>query len=173
MVRVMSLEVATRRAAARPFNSPLECGLRLLFVLDAANATPCDLQRLIAYDYLMVHSGDVEGPVSLHPAVPFRGGEMLVKRDLLKAGLDQMFSKELLDKRFDANGISYCGTPLTSAFINLMANTYSQALRWRAHWVVGHFSALSDHELSAFMDENLGRWGAEFDRFTALNDLEL
>lgn len=161
------------RPAPRPFNSPLECGLRMLFVLDAADARPCDLQRLIAYDYLLVHSGDVEGPVSLHPAVPFRGGEMLVKRDVLKAGLDQMFSKELLDKRFDTNGISYCSTPLTTAFIDLMANDYSRELRARAQWVVVRFSALSDDELSTFMDENLGRWGAEFDRFTALNDLEL
>lgn len=169
----MNPQVAKRRAPARPFNSPLECGLRMLFVLDASRDIPCDLQRLIAYDYLMVHSGDVEGPVSLHPAVPFRGGEMLVKRDVLKAGLDQMFSKELLDKRFDAGGISYCGTELTAAFIELMANSYSQALRWRARWVVERFSPLSDHELTSFMDENLGRWGAEFDRFTALNDLEL
>lgn len=169
----MSPHVAVRPAPPRPFNSPLECGLRMLFVLDAADARPCDLQRLIAYDYLLVHSGDVEGPVSLHPAVPFRGGEMLVKRDVLKAGLDQMFSKELLDKRFDTNGISYCGTPLTTAFIDLMANDYSRELRARAQWVVERFSALSDHELSTFMDENLGRWGAEFDRFTALNDLEL
>ncbi|WP_343699033.1 ABC-three component system middle component 2 [Caulobacter sp.] len=169
----MSPQATRPPPIARPFNSPLECGLRMLFVLAASKATPCDLQRLIVYDYLMVHSGDVEGPVSLHPAVPFRGGEMLVKRDVLKAGLDQMFSKELLEKRFDAGGISYCGTALTTAFVGLMANPYSEALRWRARWVVERFSPLSDHELTTFMDENLGRWGAEFDRYTALNDLEL
>jgi len=166
--------VPVRQSAPRPFNSPLECGLRLLFVLDAAGGRPCDLQRLIAYDYLLVHSGDVDdGPVSLHPAVPHRGGEMLVKRDLLAAGLEKMFSKELLEKRLDQEGISYCGTELTSAFISLLSSAYADDLKARARWVVHRFGAIPDRELSNFMEQNIGRWGAEFDRLTALNDLEL
>lgn len=158
----------------RLFNTPLECGLRLLFVLNAANGRPCDLQRLIAYDYLLVHSGDVdEGPESLHPAVPFRGGEMLVKRDLLRAGLDQMFSRELLHKTLDSNGVTYFQTTLTEAFIALLSNEYAQALHWRARWVIERFGDLDDAALAAFMDRNIGRWGAEFDRLSALNQLEL
>lgn len=52
----------------RHFNTPIESGLRLLFVLDEAKGEVFDLQRLVSYDYLLVHSGDVEGgPVSLHP----------------------------------------------------------------------------------------------------------
>ena len=90
----------------RPFNTPFESGLRLLFVLDQARGRSFDLQRLVSYDYLLVHSGDVEdGPVSLHPAVPFRGSELLVKRDLVRAGLDAMFARELLEKKFESTGI--------------------------------------------------------------------
>ena len=49
----------------RLFNTPLECGLRLLFLLNACYPKRGDLQRLISYDYLMVHSGDVgDGPAS-------------------------------------------------------------------------------------------------------------
>jgi len=69
-------------------------------VLDQARGRSFDLQRLVSYDYLLVHSGDVEdGPVSLHPAVPFRGSELLVKRDLVRAGLDAMFARELPSMR--------------------------------------------------------------------------
>lgn len=160
--------------SARPFNSPLEYGLRLLFLLNASGEVACDLQRLIAYDYLLVHSGDVaEGPASLHPAVPFRGGEMLVKRELLAAGLHHMFSKELVEKRFDAVGLGYRANALTRAFVGLLKSTYADDLRWRAGWVVQRFGNLSAKDLSAYMDDNVGRWGAEFDRLSALNDLEL
>ena len=31
----------------------------------------------------------------------------------------------------------------------------------------------NDADLTAFMTDNIGRWGAEFERLTALNDLEL
>ena len=50
------------------FNTPLECGLRCAALLLAAYPAPCDLQRLVQYEYLLVHSGDVpQGPPSLHP----------------------------------------------------------------------------------------------------------
>jgi len=63
----------------RLFNTPLECGFRMLFLLHAAGPKARDLQRLISCDYLLVHSGDASGgPTSLHPAVPFRGSEWLV-----------------------------------------------------------------------------------------------
>lgn len=158
----------------RPINSPLEYGLRLLFVLDAADGTACDLQRLIAYDYLLVHSGDVEeGPASLHPPVPFRGGELLVKRDVLAAGLDQMVSKELLNRTFDSEGVGYSANNLTRAFVDLLKNDYAADLKWRADWVLKRFGSLPTEALSAYMDDNVGRWGAEFERLSALNDLEL
>ena len=87
--------VETHTTSGRPFNTPLECGLRMLFVLNAAGERRSDLQRLVSYDYLLVHSGDVDdGPESLHPPVPFRGTEVLVKRGLISAGLNQMFSRD-------------------------------------------------------------------------------
>ncbi|WP_370643771.1 ABC-three component system middle component 2 [Shinella sp. NM-101] len=163
-----------RPSHPRPFNTPLECGLRILFMLDAQHDRPADLQRLVSYDYLLVHSGDVPGgPSSLHPAVPFRGGELLVKRDLINAGLNQMHSRELLKKSFDTSGILYRATQLTSAFLALLRTAYAAALRERAEWVANNFGDFADSELDAFMSQNIGRWGGEFDRLTALRELEL
>jgi hypothetical protein len=146
----------------------------MLFALDAADGKPADLQCLISYDYLLVHSGDIpDGPASLHPAVPFRGSELLVKRDVLSAGLNQMFSRELLKKTFDNDGITYRSTELTRAFLTLMRSTYAAALRVRARWVIDHFGHLDSKDLSAFMTTHIGRWGAEFDHLTAIDRLEL
>lgn len=173
----MVLQAVSTPREPRPtrlFNSPLECGLRMLFVLDAARGAPADLQRLVSYDYLLLHSGDVSGgPESLHPSVPFRGTEFLVKRDLISAGLNRMFSKELLEKTFDQEGILYRATELTTAFVGLLKTDYAASLRARSEWVVTRFAAMNDQELSAFMSENIGRWGAEFDQLAALAELEL
>jgi len=49
--RAMMARVPASSRSVRPFNSPLECGLRMLFMLNAANGQPADLQRLISYDY--------------------------------------------------------------------------------------------------------------------------
>lgn len=163
-----------RARQLRPFNTPLECGLRMLFVLEARRDKPADLQRLISYDYLLVHSGDVlGGPASLHPAVPFRGSELLVKRELVRAGLNQMYSRELLLKTFDLSGILYSATELTGAFIALLKTPYATALHERAAWVSSRFGDLNDGELESYMAQNLGRWGGEFYRLSALNELEL
>jgi hypothetical protein len=84
-----------------------------------------------------------------------------------------MFSRELVAKTFDTSGILYRATELTTAFVGLLTSNYSQGLRVRAKWLVARFGAMDDTELSAFMNENVGRWGAEFERLSAIKDLEL
>jgi hypothetical protein len=39
--------------------------------------------------------------------------------------------------------------------------------------VVARFAAYTDEMLESYMTENVGRWGAEFDRLTAIKELEL
>jgi len=159
--------------SSRLFNTPLECGLRLVIILDAISGE-ADLQRLVSYDYLLVHSGDVEdGPASLHPAVPFRGTELLVKRELVRQSLDYMFARELLEKRMSSSGITYCGTSLTQAFARLLKSGYASELKVRAEWLSRRFGSMSDSQLTDFMSANVGRWGAEFERLTSLRTLEL
>jgi hypothetical protein len=169
----MNLE-ARPSESTRVFNSPLECGLRMLFVLDATHPVFADLQRLIAYDYLLVHSGDAdEGIGSLHPAVPFRGSELLVKRDLVRNALDLMFARELIIKKLSKVGITYSASLLTNPFVRLLKSNYAKELRSRADWVAKTFGSMDDHELNTFMTENIGKWGAEFESLTALRDFDL
>ena len=84
------------------FNSPLEIGLRVLYVLSELYPKGCDLQRLVYYDYILVHSNDVpSGPKSIHPNTPHRTAEILVKRELVKKGLTLMNSKQLIKSIFN------------------------------------------------------------------------
>jgi hypothetical protein len=114
-----------------------------------------------------------DGPASLHPAVPFRGTELLVKRELVRQSLDYMFSRELLEKRMSSSGITYCGTALTHAFARLLKSGYANELKMRAEWLSRRFGDMSDSQLTDFMSANVGRWGAEFERLTSLRTLEL
>ena len=108
---IMDLEIVYK---PRPYNTPIESGLRMLYLLVEAYPQLLNLQRLVYYDYLLVHSGDIpNGPQSLHPATPFRGAEWIVRRKKLSDGLDLMFSKDLISKTFNSTGILYCATDLT------------------------------------------------------------
>ncbi|MFJ2991238.1 ABC-three component system middle component 2 [Pandoraea sp. NPDC087047] len=169
-----SADKPIRTPQIRPFNSALEYGFRTLFILNAAQGDAIDLQRLVSYDYLLVHSGDVDaGPASLHPAMPHRGTELLVKRKVIHAGLTQMLGKELIELVFAPQGFLYRATDMTDAFIKLLKSAYAQELVARAEWTVGRFREHTDEELETFMVQNLGRWGSEFESLTAVDLLEL
>jgi hypothetical protein len=163
--------VGTMNATVAPFNSPLECGLRTLVLLAAAEPSACDLQRLIFYDYLLVHSGDVpDGPASIHPPTPLRSGEALVRRHWIERGLLLMTSRELVVRSFSEKGITYQASPLTATFLGYMQQPYTRKLQERAQWVISTFGNYSDHQLLEFFKENLDRWGGEFIREELLED---
>lgn len=158
-------------SVAGPFNSPLECGLRALALLAAAQPQACDLQRLIFYDYLLVHSGDVtDGPESIHPPTPLRSGEALVRRHWIERGLLLMISRELITRRFSERGITYESSPITAAFLGYMEQPYTKKLQERARWVIARFGGYSDHQLVEFFKANLDRWGGEFIREDLLEE---
>jgi hypothetical protein len=146
------------------FNSPLECGLRALILLEASGRqNGCDLQRLVFYDYLLVHSGDVpDGPPSIHPPTPLRSGEALVRRQWIERGLLLMLSRELIGRNFSDTGISYTSTDITLPFLAYLEEPYTAQLRERAKWVVSQFGEQSDADLVSFFKLNLDRWGGEF-----------
>jgi hypothetical protein len=62
---------------------------------------------------------------------------------------------------------------LTAAFVDLLKSDYSAELRLRAEWVAARFGSMNDHDLKTFMAENIGKWGAEFEKIAALRDLDL
>jgi hypothetical protein len=159
----MSEQSPTSNPWAYVFNTPLECGLRSAALLLAAYPAICDLQRLVQYDYLLVHSGDVEdGPKSIHPATPQRSGELLVRRSLIEQGLDFMVRKVVVEKTFTGHGIGYKAGEYAFVFLDTLTTDYAKLLRERAEWVVGKFQSMDDIELGEYMRERWSKWGAEF-----------
>jgi len=146
------------------FNTPLESGVRSLIVLQAVSPRTCDVQRMLIYDYLLVHSGDVEnGPVSLHPPSPLRTGELLVRRELVEKGLELMFKKGLAEKQYlPSAGIVYGASRLAAPFLDYFDSAYSKRAKSVATWLAGEFGEADDNTLREFADQNLGKWGAEF-----------
>src|SRR5438874_3556299 len=117
------------------FNSPLETGMRALILLAAAYPAQFDLQRLLEYDYMMVHTGDVDGPPSIHPALPLRSGELLVRRQLIERGLVLMISRGLISRRATQNGFMYQAEDDAGPFLDALTAEYLDNLKNRAKWV--------------------------------------
>lgn len=140
----------------------------MLFVLDAVAPRAHDIQRLVHYDYLLIHAGDVNSDQPhVHPAIPYRAGEILVRRELISRGLDLMSAKELIEKRLDESGVSYAASKLCRAFLDYLQSEHAQVLRTSASWLAMTFGDYTDDDLAKYMTANLGRWGAEF-KFDAL-----
>lgn len=145
------------------FNSPLEIGLRVLVFLSAVAPNSVDIQRLIYFDYLTIHSGDVEnGPKSLHAATPHRTGEIIVRRNILQDGVNLMVSKGLIDIVFNSEGISYKSTKISQNFLSYFDSTYFRQLKENSFWVINKFGSYSNEELNLYIKKHLDIWGGEF-----------
>jgi hypothetical protein len=145
-----------------PFNTPLEAGIRSVGVLTAAYPIAFDLHRLVAFDYLVVHTGDIGGPVSLHPELPMRSAELLVTRGLVERGLLLMISRGLVHREATAQGIYYRAGEFAETFITSLVSPYVVALLERAAWVADTFSEMEDDNFRETMSAAFGRWNEEF-----------
>jgi len=145
-----------------PFNGPLETGVRALAIL--AEASPCayDIQRLLFFDYLVVHSQDADGPESLHPNTPLRNGELLVRRGIIERGLLLLISRGLVERHINCDGINFSASDEAGPFLDCLQSHYTTTLRERAEWAVETFGGLYDDELKSYFDARFERWTREF-----------
>ena len=145
------------------FNSPLETGVRSLCILAVDETVKYDLQQLLAFDHIVVHSGDmVNAPSSLHPNVVQRNGELLIRRSLVEKGLLLMESKMLLDKFATSNGFQYSATELAVVFVESLTNSYVSDLCTRSRWAVEMHKASGDDLFKGVFRHAFDRWTHEF-----------
>lgn len=145
-----------------PFNSPLEIGVRSLAILITVFPNALDIQHLVFYDYLTIHSGDVEGPESLHIPLPLRSGELTVRRQLIERGLFLMLSRGLVEHLASADGFQYKASEDANAFLSMLSSSYILKLRKRAEWVINNFGQSSLEELQAVERRFLRAWSTQF-----------
>jgi hypothetical protein len=136
--------------------------VRAVAVLAAAHPRSFDLQRLIAFDYLLVHTGDVGGPDSLHPPAPLHSAELLVRRKLVEQALLLMMTRDLVRREASADGIRYMAGENAAPFLVSLQSRYLSALKERADWLVEYFGADSEIEFRAVMRRFFDRWIEEF-----------
>lgn len=92
------------------FSTSIEAGLRSLGILESIFPSTLDIGRLVALDHIVVHSKDfdVEAPESLHPPSPYRRAEPVVRRDLVRLGIDLMVARNLVHRIPTPEGFTYC-----------------------------------------------------------------
>ncbi|RSD20623.1 ABC-three component system middle component 2 [Mesobacillus subterraneus] len=155
------------------FNSPLEIGLRVLVFLSTIAPNSVDIQRLIYFDYLTIHSGDIEnGPESLHAATPHRTGEIIVRRNMLQEGINLMASKGLIDIVFNSEGITYKANEISPNFLGYFDSTYYIQLKENAKWVINKFASYSNDDLNRYIKKHLDVWGGEFYNESVIREYE-
>lgn len=148
--------------AVQTFNSPIETGVRALILLAESYPHRLDLQRILEFDYILVHTGDVDGPPSIHPALPLRSGELLVRRQLIERGLVLMISRGLITRHATPSGFVYQAEDDAGPFLDSLTADYLHDLQDRAVWVVEHFRDMSDHEIRVMLSQVYDQWSREF-----------
>lgn len=144
------------------FNSALETGIRSLVILTANFPDALDLQRLVDFDYLVVHSGDVNGPESIHPPLPMREGELLVRRKVIESGLALMMSRGLINRIAGTDGIVYQASDHAKPFVDSLASPYTLALIDRANWVANTFGNMGTTDLHNLISGFFDKWTTQF-----------
>lgn len=144
------------------FNGPLEAGIRAVSILGACYPKTYDLQRLVALDYLLVHTGDVNGPENLHPSTPTHSAELLVRRKLVEQSLLLMMTRDLVAREVTPDGIKYGAGENAATFLSSVTSSYLMALKDRATWLVEAFGSLSDEQFKGVMRRFFDMWVEEF-----------
>jgi hypothetical protein len=144
------------------YNSELETGTRAMVILDAAYPRALDLAKLTWFDHLVVHTDDIGGPPSLHPALPGRTGELLVRRRLVEDSLTFMRRLHLVETIADENGIAYRAGDDVPALVGLLRTRYAIELKKCAHWLIMELGDLDQADLTARIADRIGRWAVEF-----------
>jgi hypothetical protein len=112
---------------------------------------------------MMVHTGDFEnGPPSIHPALPLRSGELLVRRELIDRGLMLMVSRALVTRQATEQGFIFRALDDAGPFLDSLTAEYINDLRNRAAWVVERFGTTSDHDIRILLSQIYDQWSREF-----------
>lgn len=144
------------------FNSPLEAGVRSVILLSTAYPRAFDLKELTWLDHLVVHTGDISGPESLHPNVPHRDGELLVRRKLVEQGIVLMRKLHMIEAKYGSTGIVYAALEQAGPFVSLIRTEYGRALKARAIWLIGYFTERGEEHMHSVITKKIGRWAIEF-----------
>ena len=146
----MEAEMKNEAHECLTFNSPLEAGIRSVGLLVASYPKCFDIQQL------------VNGPESLHPQIPLRSTELLVRRKLVENGLLLMMSRKLVVRQACSEGILYQAGEMAETFMLCLTSPYLLELKKRSIWVINHFGYMNYDHLKKIIREFFNHWVEEF-----------
>lgn len=155
------MEVMTVDDTPPLFNGPVETGMRSLLLLEAFHPVALDLDRLSLLDYFVVHTADIDGPNSLHPALSSNVGEYRIRRRVIEDGITLMRHASLVDVIEDERGVQFVSGDDAPAFIKLLATDYNLQLMARAEWLAEQAKTAGDDFLAS-LRASIERWTMEF-----------
>lgn len=107
-------------------NTPLECALRILIILSENRTDFFDIEKLGYYDYLCVNLRDYsESHISLHPQSPYRTGEILIKRPLVKTAIKVLVQKGLVNITYNSSGFGIAANEFSQYFLSQIQSEYA------------------------------------------------
>lgn len=130
------------------FNGTIESGIRSAILLEAFYPRSLDLKSISLLDYFVVHTADIGGPASLHPAISSRVGEYSVRRRVIQDGLKLLTRRNLISPIESPEGLFFLAGDDAPAFIKLLATDYNLELLNRAYWL-----ATQGTQRASFFDE--------------------
>lgn len=152
-----------KRPAVAVFNSPFELGLRMVYLLQALSPRGADLQKLVLLDYAVVYSADLNGPSSLHTPIPFRGAELLSRRELIERGLHLMSTRALVTAAWGSDGITYFAGETARTLTTSLTSQYMRQLELRCEWAARIFGSSDSSDLTSQFASSGHLWGAEIE----------
>jgi hypothetical protein len=146
-------------------NGPVEIAMRILVLLREAFPRAMDVHRLVLLDYALLHSSDLGGPDSIHPAIPGRKGEIGMKRSLIHQGIQVLNRANLVVTIVDDSGWSYRAAEGAHSFISCLESAYVAKLIERSSWVVDELGTASNDYIRNQINSVFDSWSEEFDEF--------
>ena len=144
------------------FNGPLEAGIRAVAVLGSAYPASFDIQRLTAYDYLLVRTSVLDGPEDLHPSAPIQTPATEVRRKVVQDALHMMMTRDLIERDVGEQGITYRAGDAAAMFLESLTTPYICALKERAQWLTSRLSGYDEDAFDIMMREFFDQWMVEF-----------
>jgi hypothetical protein len=144
-----------------PLNGPLEVGMRALVLLTEAFPRQLDAAQLVYLEHAMLHSGDLDGPSSLHPELPASPGELGMRRRLIEQGLVVLMRAGLASMTATESGFLYVATEEAPGFIEVLESPYVHQLRERAAWLTEVY-APEGTDVREGMRQITQRWSERF-----------
>lgn len=148
-----------------PLNGPVESAARILILLVEAYPARIDLGRLVLLDHMMLYSVDFGGPQSPHPPVPVRVGELAMKYDRVRSGLQVLLRADLVEMHATSDGFEYLAADSAESFTRLLKSEQATLLSSTARWVWENIGSTERAESELAVSEVSSRWLSEVNTF--------